>query len=390
MPTGAALFAELLQPGFLARLLGSPAARRCCSLAAVLQLAGFVAIRRLSPGGRVSGRGARERRGAARLRGGLRSSWAGRESGAAAEPGPLSAPGARIAHAAPHRRCASASPERIAGAGLGPRLPVPRCCWRRRPRHRRGRGVATRRRAGRARAGSRCWSPSACRRPASSLPTRCSSGRRAAGAAGWSRRCPTRSTCSRSAPPPAAGGRPASPSSRRAGGGPLAEELRITVAELSCGVPQAEALRRCAARVPGQRAGGALRRDRALAPLRLAARRAAAPPGGALRRDQRRAVEERAARAAPKIQLVVALVLVPSVLLMIAAGLIANADLLLAGFWPGPPNVFAAQGHARSPRLEVAPRVGYSSASSRRRLATAAVAARIASSSAALFLWPLT
>jgi len=53
---------------------------------------------------------------------------------------------------------------------------------------------------------------------------------------------------------------------------------------------------------------------------------------GALRRDQRRRVEERAARAAPKIQLVVALVLVPSVLLMIAAGLIANAGTLLAGF----------------------------------------------------------
>ena len=51
-----------------------------------------------------------------------------------------------------------------------------------------------------------------------------------------------------------------------------------------------------------------------------------------LRRDQRRAVEERAARAAPKIQLVVALILVPSVLLMIAAALIANADVLLSGF----------------------------------------------------------
>jgi tight adherence protein C len=53
---------------------------------------------------------------------------------------------------------------------------------------------------------------------------------------------------------------------------------------------------------------------------------------GALRRDQRRAIEERASRAAPKIPLVVALVLVPSVLLMIAAGLIANADVLLDGF----------------------------------------------------------
>jgi tight adherence protein C len=52
----------------------------------------------------------------------------------------------------------------------------------------------------------------------------------------------------------------------------------------------------------------------------------------ALRRDQRRLVEEHAARAAPKIQLVIALVLVPSVLLMIAAALIANADVLLSGF----------------------------------------------------------
>ena len=52
----------------------------------------------------------------------------------------------------------------------------------------------------------------------------------------------------------------------------------------------------------------------------------------ALRRDQRRTVEERAARAAPKIQLVVALVLVPSVLLMIAAALIANADIFFSSF----------------------------------------------------------
>jgi hypothetical protein len=50
----------------------------------------------------------------------------------------------------------------------------------------------------------------------------------------------------------------------------------------------------------------------------------------ALRRDSRRAVEERGARAAPKIKL--ALALAPSVLLMIAAGLIANAGSLLAGF----------------------------------------------------------
>ena len=48
MPTGGALFAELLQPGFLAKVLGGPASAGLLALAAALQLAGFVAIRRLS------------------------------------------------------------------------------------------------------------------------------------------------------------------------------------------------------------------------------------------------------------------------------------------------------------------------------------------------------
>jgi tight adherence protein B len=48
MPTGGALFAELLQPGFLAKLLGSPASAAMLVLAAALQVAGFFAIRRLS------------------------------------------------------------------------------------------------------------------------------------------------------------------------------------------------------------------------------------------------------------------------------------------------------------------------------------------------------
>lgn len=48
MPTGGALFAELLQPGFLARLLASPPAAVLLALAAGLQLAGFFAIRRFA------------------------------------------------------------------------------------------------------------------------------------------------------------------------------------------------------------------------------------------------------------------------------------------------------------------------------------------------------
>jgi tight adherence protein C len=118
----------------------------------------------------------------------------------------------------------------------------------------------------------------------------------------------------------------------RLGSGPLADELRATVAELTCGRPLSEALGSLRGRVPGGELAAlcaAIERSRRLgSPLAEQLRR----QSSALRRDQRRGIEERAARAAPKIQLVVALVLVPSVLLMIAAGLIANADTLLAGF----------------------------------------------------------
>jgi tight adherence protein C len=106
----------------------------------------------------------------------------------------------------------------------------------------------------------------------------------------------------------------------------------MAVAEVECGRPLPEALRGLRERVPGGEVAtlcASIERSRRLgSPLAEQLRRQSA----ALRRDQRRAIEERAARAAPKIQLVVALVLVPSVLLLIAAGLIANADVLLSGF----------------------------------------------------------
>lgn len=118
----------------------------------------------------------------------------------------------------------------------------------------------------------------------------------------------------------------------RTGEGPLADEMRMTAAELSCGRPLSEALQSLRSRVPGGEVAtfcAAIERSRRYgSPLAGQLRRQA----GALRRDQRRAVEEHAARAAPKVQLVVALVLVPSVLLMIAAALIANADVLVSGF----------------------------------------------------------
>lgn len=115
------------------------------------------------------------------------------------------------------------------------------------------------------------------------------------------------------------------------GEGPLAAELAMTVAEISSGMPQEQALAGLRERAGGSELAAlvaAIERSRRYgSPLAEQLRRQAS----GLRLDQRRAVQERAARAAPKIQLVVALVLVPSVLLMIAAGLIANSDVLLGG-----------------------------------------------------------
>lgn len=48
MPSGGAVLAELLEPGFLATLLASPPAAVLLGLAAALQVAGFLAIRRFS------------------------------------------------------------------------------------------------------------------------------------------------------------------------------------------------------------------------------------------------------------------------------------------------------------------------------------------------------
>ncbi len=105
--------------------------------------------------------------------------------------------------------------------------------------------------------------------------------------------------------------------------GLLAAELRAVGDRVALGVPREQALDRLAARAPA--AGvhslvAALRRsERHGAPL--------GPALAALAEDARgeraRGVRDRAARAAPKIQLVVALLLVPAVLLMVAAALAA-------------------------------------------------------------------
>jgi tight adherence protein C len=113
--------------------------------------------------------------------------------------------------------------------------------------------------------------------------------------------------------------------------GPLERELAVARAEIDCGTPQHQALAALRSRVP-------ITEIAAMCAVMERSRRHGSPladqlaaQASAIRRDQRRRIEEGAAKAAPKIQLAVALLLVPSVLLMIAAALLSNMDRFLAG-----------------------------------------------------------
>ena len=105
--------------------------------------------------------------------------------------------------------------------------------------------------------------------------------------------------------------------------GPLADEWRGVGREVELGVVLEDALGRTAHRLP-------LPEVTALHAALMRAARHGAPLSATLaaqardaRLARRRAIEEEAARAGPKIQLVVALLLVPSVLLVVAAALAA-------------------------------------------------------------------
>jgi tight adherence protein C len=112
--------------------------------------------------------------------------------------------------------------------------------------------------------------------------------------------------------------------------GVLAVEWRRLAASVSMGEPQESALARLAERLPAEEvrtfADSLTRAGRHGTPLgkTLAAQAARA------RHARRHEIRERAARAGPKIQLVVALVLVPSVLLMVAA--VLASELVSPGF----------------------------------------------------------
>lgn len=104
--------------------------------------------------------------------------------------------------------------------------------------------------------------------------------------------------------------------------GLVAAELRALAERLALGVPRADALDELRRRLPlpalAALTAAIDRADRHGAPL--------APALSALaveaRADRARALHDQAARASPRIQLAIALLLVPSVLLLVAAGLV--------------------------------------------------------------------
>ena len=158
------------------------------------------------------------------------------------------------ASARPARRCGFGSRERLARAGLGGAASRSRPCWRAKA------GAAPRWAASspRSRAPAApgrlaiAGRPRRCRRPGSSPPTRCSSEPRGAAARALvAALCPTRSTCSPSAPPPAAARPPCSPRSRARRGGPLAAELARRGRRDRVRRAAREALAALRARVPG-------------------------------------------------------------------------------------------------------------------------------------------
>ncbi len=110
----------------------------------------------------------------------------------------------------------------------------------------------------------------------------------------------------------------------RHGRGPLAAELRGVAAGAGLGVAHVEALERLRRRCP-------IPEVEALAAALVRSHRHGAPLGPVLttlaagaRAERARRIHDHAQRAAPKIQLVVALLLVPAALLMVAAGMVSG------------------------------------------------------------------
>lgn len=107
-------------------------------------------------------------------------------------------------------------------------------------------------------------------------------------------------------------------------GGPLGQEVRVTLADQALGTARREAYRGLAARTGSEDVGrlvaSLLQAEELGTPLAVAL----AGQADALRAARRQRARDRAARAAPRIQLVVALVMVPGAMLLILGVMIVE------------------------------------------------------------------
>lgn len=106
--------------------------------------------------------------------------------------------------------------------------------------------------------------------------------------------------------------------------GPLAREWRTAAVEIELGVPREQALAGIALRCPCEGVGPLVRTLERGARHGTPLAEALAAQAAEARAAHARRLAERAAKAAPQIQLVVALLLVPSVLLLVSAALLAS------------------------------------------------------------------
>ena len=106
--------------------------------------------------------------------------------------------------------------------------------------------------------------------------------------------------------------------------GPLAQEWQRMAAATALGTPVDQALAELAERLPAPAVKSFAETMRSASRHGLTLSEALTTLAVAARHARRQRMREQAARAAPKIQLVVALILVPSVMLVIAAGMVSQ------------------------------------------------------------------
>jgi len=119
--------------------------------------------------------------------------------------------------------------------------------------------------------------------------------------------------------------------------GVCAEEVRVMLAQLDLGTPRREAYRALAARTGTTELTGLVSALLQAEELGTPINAALARQAELLRANRRQAIRDRSARAAPKVQMVVAMVMVPASLLLIVGVMVIQLIGQVGGVVGGAP-----------------------------------------------------